>query len=288
MKKHNKIIFVLLITFIISGCGESARREPARMVEYVKPIKKKTINLSNRLGEYISILRNNDTIEYCITYNRNTNLNYIVDNFNDTVFAGTVTKLKSMYLLNSELDNGNFRIYAIEFTDSTITGMETKYRQSELMIDELKKGKFSDAIVDTSDQFIINPSKRTAAQIFKTVLQKLDAEKIIIDKELIEMINNLDYVEGGESNNVEEDENVMEDKRLIVKAYPNPIMDILNVETNNTTIDSEYKLMDASGKILKKGSLKSGSAKIDCTFLNTGIYFLVIKENDKTVKIIKK
>jgi hypothetical protein len=70
-----------------------------------------------------------------------------------------------------------------------------------------------------------------------------------------------------------------------LKAYPNPVVDILILETEK--LDLKYRLIDIQGSILQNGTIESSSYELDLTPLPSGIYFLWVEEN-QTHKIIKK
>jgi hypothetical protein len=75
------------------------------------------------------------------------------------------------------------------------------------------------------------------------------------------------------------------DLDLIIKAYPNPVVDILIVETQDQ--DRIYQIIDLHGEVIKNGIITSEKEEIDFTGLPSGVYFLSISGN-KTHKIIKK
>ena len=70
-----------------------------------------------------------------------------------------------------------------------------------------------------------------------------------------------------------------------LKAYPNPVLDILIVETEKQ--DLNYRLIDIYGKVLENGTIETSSFELDFTSYPSGIYFLWVDEN-QTHKIIKK
>ncbi len=70
-----------------------------------------------------------------------------------------------------------------------------------------------------------------------------------------------------------------------LNAYPNPVVDILIVETEK--LDLKYRLVDIHGQVLENGTINSSSFELDFTSFTSGIYFLWIEEN-QTHKIIKK
>jgi hypothetical protein len=72
---------------------------------------------------------------------------------------------------------------------------------------------------------------------------------------------------------------------FVLKAYPNPVVDILIVECEKQ--DLKYRIVDLHGKILENGTIRSLSFELDFTSFPSGIYFLWVEEN-QTHKIIKK
>ena len=71
---------------------------------------------------------------------------------------------------------------------------------------------------------------------------------------------------------------------VVIKAYPNPVMDILIIETE---VQDKYQIIDIQGEVLKNGIITSKKEEIDFTDLPTGIYFLQVDQK-KTHKIIKQ
>lgn len=276
MKKIKTRILILLIVGLIIGCDYT---EPRSV--FTVTIKKRTINLSNHIGESFSILRNQDTIEYRIFFDKKTDNNYILKYGIDTIFGGTVSKHGGMFLLYRKLENSNYRISALKFTDSTVIGLEQELTQSYLIDAEIQNGNFSSTIIDTNDQYILELNKKTGKDLFKAILQKLEPEKLIVDHEIVEIINMLDTIEEAETKNLKKKFNV------ILKVYPNPVDGILNVETSNSIKNYEYQLLDITGKIFRKGIFYENGGRINCSSLRPGEYFLVIKETKEVVKIIK-
>ena len=75
------------------------------------------------------------------------------------------------------------------------------------------------------------------------------------------------------------------DLDLIIKAYPNPVVDILIVETQEQ--DLNYKIINMNGEVVSNGIITIEKEEVDFTNLPSGIYFLSISGN-KTHKVIKK
>ncbi|KAF2507682.1 T9SS type A sorting domain-containing protein [Flavobacterium zhairuonense] len=70
--------------------------------------------------------------------------------------------------------------------------------------------------------------------------------------------------------------------------YPNPVIDILNIE-NNSTID-DVEIIDISGKSVVFKRINDLHSEIDLSNLSSGVYILKVKSENKqkTIKFIKK
>ena len=98
MIKSKHILALTFVTVILFGCGELAPD-----VAFDEPIKGRTIDLSNNVGDSFQIIRENDTVSYSLYFNKSTDFNYLVKSETDTVFIGTVTKRNELFLLNRQL-----------------------------------------------------------------------------------------------------------------------------------------------------------------------------------------
>lgn len=70
-----------------------------------------------------------------------------------------------------------------------------------------------------------------------------------------------------------------------LKAYPNPVVDKLTVETDE--LDPEYRIVDTNGRIVANGKIHSEMKHIDFSGFPNGIYFLQVGEY-RTHKIVKQ
>ncbi|KFC21394.1 T9SS type A sorting domain-containing protein [Epilithonimonas lactis] len=73
----------------------------------------------------------------------------------------------------------------------------------------------------------------------------------------------------------------------VVKIFPNPVQDFVNIESDKNFI--AYEIVDESGKLIVNKDMKG--SKIDISNLKTGVYFIKLKSlNNETniVKFIKK
>ncbi len=67
------------------------------------------------------------------------------------------------------------------------------------------------------------------------------------------------------------------DKDQVVKIYPNPVKDMLFIETGKSF---DYFLYDINGAVVKTGSSAGGSAKLDLAGLSKAVYLVKIKTTD--------
>jgi len=70
-----------------------------------------------------------------------------------------------------------------------------------------------------------------------------------------------------------------------IKAYPNPVLDILIIETNEP--EKEYQIIKMNGEVVGNGIIATGREEVDFTRLPGGVYFISIDQK-KTHKIIKQ
>lgn len=80
---------------------------------------------------------------------------------------------------------------------------------------------------------------------------------------------------------------------LIMTAFPNPVIDQLNlIVLNNKFDDLSYDLFDINGRVISKVShVSSSETTVSMQGLAKGVYFLAVSNNSKkikTFKIIKK
>lgn len=74
-----------------------------------------------------------------------------------------------------------------------------------------------------------------------------------------------------------------------IKFYPNPVLDILNLNTGNGDFIENVAITDLSGKILFINQIENNEAIINVSELNKGIYFahIKLKNGVKTIKFLK-
>ncbi len=68
-------------------------------------------------------------------------------------------------------------------------------------------------------------------------------------------------------------------------VYPNPVIDMVTINTKSAVNNTNYFIVDVPGKILKSGKLQNGITNIDLSDLSPGVYFLY--SADQSFKLIK-
>ncbi|WP_165366205.1 T9SS type A sorting domain-containing protein [Brumimicrobium glaciale] len=277
MIKIKNILSSIFVASILFGCGEF---EPN--VDFAEPIKGRTINLSNKVGESFQIVRGNDTIKYSLYFDKSTDYNYLVKSDTDTVFIGTVTKRNELFLLNRPLKNEKFAIHALLFTDSTVTGLETEWLQSSIIKSRLDSGQYVKLIADTVGVNTIQAKKKDGKEIFRFVIEQLEPEKLISYE--------LDYSE--KDTLIPKSENqIMTEIVLIKKVYPNPFTDNITIELSEKA-PYIFKVFDINGKHIKTSKLNTDNMKMELPNLKSGYYILKIlslnSELLDEIKLVKK
>lgn len=84
-----------------------------------------------------------------------------------------------------------------------------------------------------------------------------------------------------------------QNEELMIKVYPNPIIDNINISMNEYGKYWSVELLNTEGKMLiNKSVVKESQTNIVTSELNSGIYFLVIKDNNGNIlnqeRIIKE
>lgn len=63
---------------------------------------------------------------------------------------------------------------------------------------------------------------------------------------------------------------------LNVSVYPNPAADFITISSSQSLSEQEYKIFDASGKVVKSGVLQSNENRIDISNFSNGLYLLFV------------
>jgi len=244
------------------------------------PFPKRNRNLSNILGDELTIKSGNDTLELKISSTRTNNL-ITNSQTGDTLFYGKVTKFRGLYYFSERLDDTSCFIYAVKISDKLIYGLNTGWTQMSLAGEEIKKGnnKLLRYINSDSTTIRLHPDKYEMKKLFGSIINKIDPDTILNFKEE-EVEERSNFVM--ETNSEELD--------YISKAYPNPTKDFVTINLQQKE-NSSFQLTDLRGNILKEGKINTAAFKIDLSKEQAGIYMLtMINASDKekeTIKIVK-
>lgn len=240
-------------------------------VEFEEEISNKKLNLAKKLGNRFNVLRNQDTITYHLTFNKETKNNLITREGIDTVFLGSVNKRKDLYLLNEKKRNGNYSIHAIKVTDSTITGLETQWAQSHIINQLLKNEKYNSLITDTSGTTTLKANKRDAKNLFRQVIDSLASEPILFL-----------YEEKDSSTKIELTNQVTDTFNKKIEIYPNPVSTSFTITVPRDSMN--YLLYNSQGELTKSMFLNNRTTLINCNELKSGEYYLTIYDAKETLK----
>ena len=81
---------------------------------------------------------------------------------------------------------------------------------------------------------------------------------------------------------------VISEKRSLIKVYPNPSSEILNLKLPEGLLESGYRICSANGKILQSGVIQTGTNQINISKLSAGIYFFKLTaESHNPVMFVK-
>jgi hypothetical protein len=72
-----------------------------------------------------------------------------------------------------------------------------------------------------------------------------------------------------------------------ISLFPNPALNVLNVNINSNLINQAYTIIDSLGRVVLNGKLNDVENTINVEQLSNGIYYLKISDN-KSYKFIKK
>lgn len=260
--KKTTSLLQLLFLIALTSCEEYIPE-----VTFESEIEGRETNLSNQVLNPFYIQRGEDTLKYILTFDDSERINYLIRSDTDTVFMGSITKRNELFLLNRELENGNFAIHALKFTDSSVTGLETEYDQGILMQAELNSIETIAIEKDTSNnKSLIDIDKKNAKRLFRSIIEKLTEERFVnTNKEFDTELNS----------SLEIDSTIS--VPLIKKIYPNPFKSTLKIDMTNS---SSYKgvIINQQGVISNTFEFNSISFQLNLPQLTKGSYFLKIIE----------
>jgi hypothetical protein len=77
------------------------------------------------------------------------------------------------------------------------------------------------------------------------------------------------------------------EKENRLTVFPNPANDYLVLTTDEACVGSRIEIVDMYGKVLLMEPLKSTSMQLDISNFADGLYFLQLKQGNKTVDVLK-
>lgn len=293
------IVYFFIICNILIACGpsieEKAAMEKCRQDEitteeairanlkntFDAPFPKRNLRLTRILGDNLQIYGSCYPLSFKILSTRKSN--FIINNeTEDTLFNGTVCKYRGLYYFNEKINDTTFRIFALKITDSLIYGFQNYFQYSQID-SAIEHGNFPKLIkyIDKNKNAIrLHPDKKELKVLFTSIIDNTKPfERIRTNT--ISPTNTIENI----TTPIESD-----DFEMFSKVYPNPVVNILNIDLQQKNVSTPYYLSDLNGKVLSQGQFQEISNKIDVSGLSNGIYTLTIvteEQQKETVKILK-
>lgn len=302
MKMNYLILNFLILCSILTSCGPSAEEKAAieKCMQdeitteiairqnlrntFDAPFQKRNRSLERILGDNLQIkgrCGSWNPLSFKILSTRKSNFIINIET-GDTLFKGTVCKYRDLYYFNEQINDTSFRIFALKITDSLIYGFQNYFQYSQIDT-AIEHGRFPKLVkyIDKNKKVIrLHPDKRELRKLFTS---------IIASTEPFEIIRTNSISQKNDAENIASP-NEADDYEMLLKVYPNPAIDILNVELQQKNVATPYFLSDLSGKILAQGQFHEISNKIDLSHLSNGVFTLTVvtaEQQKETMKIIK-
>lgn len=268
-----------LTFFVLTSCEGS--KESLPKTTFDSPFPKCNKNLTNILGEHLSLKQGIDTLSMTITAFKNYNI-ITNDKNGDTLFKGTVSKFRGLYYFNQQLNDTSFWIYAVKLTDNLLYGLNTAWEQTLFIDRSIENGKHHKLVkYIKGDKIRLHPDKKELKLLFTSIIDSISPDTIIQFQKttppLTDTTNTIIQIDP-------------EEFELFSKVYPNPTTGFVNIELQqkNKII---YQLSDIHGKTILQGQFSDFINKINLSKQTAGIYYLTIvnptNDQKETTKIIK-
>lgn len=300
MIKYLAISFFLSI-IILSSCGPSAEEKEAMakcladeilteisIRENLKhtfgaPFPKRNIQLSKILGDTLQIRGRCgwwNIINYKIISSRKSNQIINIET-GETLFKGTVCRYRGLYYFNQKINDTSYRIFALKITDSLIYGLQSyfQYQHIDSAIENGSNSKLVKFMNKSSKVIQLHPDKKELRKLFTSIIDNTEPFEVVRTKPSPKTAlaeNPSDPIE-------------IEDFEVLSKIYPNPAIDILNVDLQQKN-EAPYYLYDLNGKIVLQGKFYEFSNKLDLSHLSNGVYTLTLvteASSKETVRVVK-
>lgn len=267
------------LVFLLSSC-EDGIDDYFPTTTFDRPFPKRNCDLTNVLGNNLTIKSGTDTLALTISAFKNYNL-ITNSKTGDTLFKGTVCKFRGLYYFSQQFNDTSFFIYAVKLTDNLIYGLNAVREQTMLIERAIANGKHQKIIkYQSADQIRLHPDKRELKKVFSAILDSLSPDTIvqfyIATPALTDTTKEVTQLDS-------------EDFEFLSKVYPNPTTDFLNIELQQKD-KIKYQLSDLSGKEVLQGQFTDIKNNIDLSGQTAGIYYLtlinVTNNYKETTKII--
>jgi hypothetical protein len=267
------------LTILLSSCGDSVDYFPKTTFD--SPFPKRNRDLTNILGDNLTIKSGTDTLALTISAFKNYNL-ITNSKTGDTLFKGTVCKFRRLYFFSQQFNDTCFFIYAVKLTDNLVYGLNTAWEQTILVERAIENGQHQKIVkYRSADKIRLHPDKRVLKNIFSVIIDSIPPDTILQFQETTPALTDTTKV----VTQIDP-----EDFEFFSKVYPNPTTDFVNIELQQKN-KITYQLTDLNGKTVLQGQFTDTKNKIDLSGQTAGVFYLTLfnpTDNQKeTTKIIK-
>lgn len=140
--------------------------------------------------------------------------------------------------------------------------------------------------------FVINSVKaQTLLFTYDAAGNQVQRELVIISVNSITSTNNVETEQ--EEETMLPKSNSLNDNASVIEFYPNPVVDLLNVEWSPELQLTEIMLFDNLGKLLQVKKVNNGTVRetFNLSTYSSGVYYIRVfdaSKQSKSYKIIKK
>lgn len=268
------VIQLLCYLLLLTACDPNAVQPQS---SFDAPFPKANKQLSNILGETVSVKSGDDTITLHISGDRKYNL--ITGENGDTLFYGQVSKFRELYFLSEKHNDTTYHIYAIKISRNYIYGLTNLYSQPFVLSTAILDGAHQSMVKYVSpDSTIIRltPDKKELRKLFAAYFKNSTPDTIIPHTNKAPA-----YLTASKEEALTSPVDP-EEYSLIKKIYPNPVKARLTIETEQAG-DYTYEIINMSGNTLKTGHFKASNIQVDVADLVGGIYLLRLYNHDESL-----
>lgn len=296
-----KLCFLFVASLMLFSCGKKINIEDMFKSEFDAPFpKKSTKDLSALFGDSILVKSGSDTIVYSFSFDGHQNV--IVMKYKsivqvgdsvalrdsiiycqDTIFKGVVCKYKGNYILSRMRNDSTYMIYMLKAKRNLIYGLNLLGSQVEMYdkcIEDSSFNVYKMLVRRDSTTYRMHPNKKILGRFFRMLLDSsfVEADTIITPINL----KSISIQDKEDAESIDDEEGIS----FSIKAYPNPVSTILNIELTGVDV-LKYNLFDMRGNIVLSG-IVSDSKQLNLNSLPIGVYlFSYIDPNSKQTKRLK-